>query len=143
MLICLFVCLFMCFLFESSWETHKKLPWKFREDPTWFGWDIQDLKHVYLFVCLLTCLFLFELFWNTHRNIPWKFREDRTCFGWDIKNLKNVYLFVCLFVCLLICFFVLIILGHPQEVTLNILWRSNLILLKYLGYVPLGVPRWF
>ena len=30
---------------------------KFHEDPTRFGWDIQDLKHVY-FVCLFVCLFM-------------------------------------------------------------------------------------
>ena len=44
MFICLFVCLFVyifvCFLFQSSWDTHRKFPWKFYEDPTWFGWDI-------------------------------------------------------------------------------------------------------
>ena len=30
---------FVC-LFYSSWDIHRKLPWKFREHPTWFGWDI-------------------------------------------------------------------------------------------------------
>ena len=40
---------------------------------------------------------------------------------------------ICLFVCLLISlFFILIILGHPQEVILKILWRSNLIWLRKL-----------
>ena len=60
---CLFVCWFVCLfidlfdvLFYSSWDTYSKLPWKFCEDPTWFGWDIQDLKHVCLFVCSFVCL---------------------------------------------------------------------------------------
>ena len=39
-------------------------------------------------------------------------------------------MFVCLWVCL---FFVLIILGHQQVGSLKILWRSNLIWLRYLG----------
>ena len=43
-------------------------------------------------------------------------------------------IFICLFVCLLIClYFILIILGYPQEYTLEILWRSNLIWLRYIG----------
>ena len=46
-----------------------------------------------------------------------------------------MYWFVCLFVCFLTCLFfiILIILEHPQEYTLNILWRSNLIWLRYIG----------
>ena len=47
--ICLFVCLFFClfvdrfvFLFKSSWNSHRNIPWKFCEDPIWFGWDIKD-----------------------------------------------------------------------------------------------------
>ena len=43
-----------------------------------------------------------------------------------------IYLFVCFFMNLFV-FFILMILGHPQKVTLKILWRSNLILLRYLG----------
>ena len=43
-------------------------------------------------------------------------------------------MFVCLFVCLLNClFFILIILGHPQEYTLKISWGSDLIWLRYSG----------
>ena len=62
MFICLFVCLFVCwpvcFLFKSSWNSHRNIPWKFHEDPTWFGWDIWDLKNDYLFVCLFVCLMI-------------------------------------------------------------------------------------
>ena len=45
-------------------------------------------------------------------------------------------MFVCLFVCLFVdrfVFFILIILKHPQEYTLRISWRSDLIWLRYLG----------
>ena len=42
-------------------------------------------------------------------------------------------MFVCLFGWLLTCFFILIILEHPQEYTLKILWRSDLIWLRNLG----------
>ena len=31
------------------------------------------------------------------------------------------------------CFFVLFIIGHPWEVSLKVLWRSDLIWLRYLG----------
>ena len=79
--ICLFVCLFVykfvCILFQSSVDPYRKLPWTFGEDPTWFGWDIYDLK-------------------------------------------MSICLFVCLFVYWFVCFFVLIISGHPQEITLKI-----------------------
>ena len=42
-------------------------------------------------------------------------------------------MFICLFVCLYFCLFVLIIVGHPQKGPPKILWRSNLIRLRYLG----------
>ena len=44
-------------------------------------------------------------------------------------------MFICLIVFLWIYlfFFVLIIMGHPQEVSQNISWRFNLIWLRYLG----------
>ena len=44
-----------------------------------------------------------------------------------------ICLFVRLFVCWTVCFFILIILGHPQEYTLKILWGSDLIWLRYSG----------
>ena len=36
-------------------------------------------------------------------------------------------------VCLHVCLFILIILGYPQEYTLQIPWRSDLIWLRYIG----------
>ena len=43
-------------------------------------------------------------------------------------------MFVCLFVHLLTClFFILIIMRHPQEYTLKIMWTSDLIWLRYIG----------
>ena len=43
-------------------------------------------------------------------------------------------MFVGFFVCLLNClFFVLIIIGHPKEVSLKVSLRSDLIWLRYLG----------
>ena len=44
-----------------------------------------------------------------------------------------ICLFVCLFVCWPVCFFILIFLEHPQEYTLKISWRSDLIWLRYIG----------
>ena len=71
--VCLFVCLLVWFLFESSWDTHMKILWKFGKDQTWFGWDKN--------VCFLVCLFfLFESSWDTHRKISWKFCKDQTWF---------------------------------------------------------------
>ena len=46
-----------------------------------------------------------------------------------------ICLFVCFFVHLFACFFVLIILGRQQEVSLTISWRSNLVWLRYLGSI--------
>ena len=44
-----------------------------------------------------------------------------------------ICLFVCLFVYRFVCFFVLIFVGHQQKVPLKILWRFDLIWLRYLG----------
>ena len=30
------------FYFSHLLDTNRNIPWKFREDPTWFGWDIKD-----------------------------------------------------------------------------------------------------
>ena len=46
------------------------------------------------------------------------------------KKCLFVYFFVCLLVCL---FFILIILGYPQEYTLKISWRSDMIWLRCIG----------
>ena len=46
-------------------------------------------------------------------------------------------MFICLFVCLFVyrfdCIFVLIFVEHQQKVPLKILWRFDLIWLRYLG----------
>ena len=52
----LFVYGIVYFLFYSSWDTQSKFSWKICEDATWFGWDIYDLKC--LFVCRFVCLFI-------------------------------------------------------------------------------------
>ena len=43
-----------------------------------------------------------------------------------------IYLFLCLFMDLFV-FSVLIIVGHPQEVSLKVLWRSDFIWQRHLG----------
>ena len=48
-------------------------------------------------------------------------------------------MFVYFFVCLLTCFFILIIVGHPQEYTLKISWRSDLIWLRYIGFLKMFI----
>ena len=88
-----------------------------------------------MFVCWLVCFFYFNHL-GTPRGI---YPENFVKIGLDLAEiysiLKNVYLFVCLFVCLLThLFFILIILGDPQEYTLKILWGSDLIWLRYSGY---------
>ena len=92
----MFVCLFVCFLFESSWETHGMISWKFCKYLTWFGWYIVDLKC--LFVC---CLFAFCL---NHLGIPRGiFHESfmNIFIGLaEILSLKNMCSFIFLFVCL-------------------------------------------
>ena len=65
-----------------------------------------------LFVCLFVDLFVF--YFNHLGTPPGIYPENLVKIGLD-------------------CFFILIILGHPQEVTLKILWRSDLIWLRYLG----------
>ena len=53
---------------------------------------------------------------------------------WLRYSRPKTCLFVCLFVCLLTrLFFILIILGHPQEYTLKISRGSDLIWLRYSG----------
>ena len=53
------------FLFESYWDTHSKISWKFHKHWTWFGWGIIDLKIVF---CV--CLFVFCYFCLNNFGIP-------------------------------------------------------------------------
>ena len=138
----MFVCLLtgLFFLFKSSWNSHRNIPWIFCKDPTWFGWDIQDLKMFifFLFVCLFVDLFvvffLFKSSWNSHRNIPWQFWKiplDLAEILW-IRKLDWKML-ICLFVCLFvyIYIFALIIVEYTKEVSLKISWGLDLIWLRY------------
>ena len=81
-------------------------------------------------ICLFVCLFVYKLFCFNHRGTPAKSSPEN--FMMIRLDLKNVYLFfVCLFVYNL---FFLIIVGHPQEVFLKDLWRSDLIWLGYIWF---------
>ena len=117
--VCLFVCLF--FSFESSWDTSRKIVWKFRNDWTW--WDIVDLKNVYLFVGL----FAFMYFNLNHLGIPpGKFSES---FIWIGQDLAEIF-FVCLFV--FVCFH----LNHlwiPPEIYSECFVKIKLDLAEILG----------
>ena len=119
---------------EYPQEVNPKILW--RSDLIWLRYLGSKMFICFLCVCMFIDLFVFYFnhILDTHRNISSKFCEHPTWFGWYIQDIKNVYWFVCLCVCLLTClFFILIILGHPQEYTLKILWRSDLIWLRYLG----------
>ena len=98
-----------------------------------------------MIICLFICLFVY---WFAYFFVFIKLghpQEDSLKISWrsdfiwlrylgSSKLFIFVYLFVCLFVELLNClFFILIILGHPQEYTLKILWGSDLIWLRYYG----------
>ena len=51
------------FLFESSCNTHSKIPWNFHKDLACFGWDIVNLKCVFIsFVCLFL-YFVWIILW--------------------------------------------------------------------------------
>ena len=107
------------------------------------GLDLAEIYRILkkcLFVCLYVCLFveLFVFYLNLLRTYTGIYPENFVRIGLDLAEIlsiyKNVYLFVCLFVCLLTgLFFILIILEHQQEYTLQISWRSDLIWLRYLG----------
>ena len=133
-LVCSFI---LCFsLFESSRDTTRKIFWKFHKHWTSFSRDIVGLKmFVCLFVCSLICLF----YYFNHLGTPTgSYTENFVKIGLDLAEMMRILkMFICLFVCLFIywfvCFFILIVLGHPQEVTLKVLWRSDLIWLRYLG----------
>ena len=85
---------------------------------------------------MFICLFVYWLVYFYFNNLGTPkgsypenlWRSDLIWLGY--LGSKNVYLFVCLLICLI---FILIIMGHPQKVTLKILWRSDLIWLRYLG----------
>ena len=85
------------------------------------------------------CLFMgLVVFCFIHHGTPTgSFPENFVKIRLDLaKILRILKLFICMFYGLFVyefVFFVLIIVGHPQKVPLEILWRSNLIRLTYLG----------
>ena len=141
MFICLFVCLFVCwpvcFYFNLlRTPTRIYLENSRRSDLIWLRYSGSKKC---LFVCLFVRLFVdLFIFYFNHLGTPTGiYPENFVKIGLDLAEiyriLKNDYLFVCLFVCLLNClFFILIILGQPQEYNLKISWRSDLIWLIYL-----------
>ena len=132
MFVCLFVCLFFeLFVFILIILGHPqkytlKISW--RSDLIWLRY-IGFLKMFIcccLFVCLLNCFFFYN---NCHRTPTGIYPENFMRIGLDLAEIKNVCLFACLCVNRLV-FFIFIILGHPQEYTLKILWRYDLIWLR-------------
>ena len=135
------MCLWICFLFVfvliivgHPHEVSLKVLW--RSDLIWLRY--LGSKNIYLFVCLFVCLWICLFFCFNHHGTPTgSFPESFMMMQHVLNDIFRIQkcLFACLFVCLMICgFIVLIILGHPQEVILKILWRFDWIWLKYLGY---------
>ena len=48
-----------------------------------------------------------------------------------------ICLLTCLFVDVFVFFFILIILEHPQEYALKVLWKSDWIWLRYIGFLKM------
>ena len=118
--------------FQLLWRAGSR---RFLSDTLKISWRLDLIWLIYsgskkcLFVCLFVRLFVdLFIFYFNHLGTPTGiYPENFVKIGLDLAEiyriLKNVYLFVCLFVCLLNClFFILIILGHPQEYTLKISW---------------------
>ena len=130
----LFVCLFVFVLIILRHRQEVTLKNSWISDLIWLRYS----RSKTCLFCLFVCLFVFDLFFyfnhlGTPIGIyPENFMKIGLYLAEIYRILKNVYLFVCLFVCLLNClFFILIILGHPQEYTLKISWGSDLIWLRY------------
>ena len=85
-----------------------------------------------LFVCLLVymiCSFFVLIIVGHPQKVPLKTLWRSKLIWLRYLGSKKCYLFVCVFVFFIVYwfvgFFILIILGHPQEVTLKILWISG------------------
>ena len=142
MFVCLFVCLLTCLFFiliilEHPQEYTLKISW--RLDLIW----LRYIGFWKMFICFLfVCLFidLFVICFN-HRETPKRsFPENFMKIWLDLADILRIRIldwkmFICLFVCLFVyrcvCFFPLIIVEYPQEVSLKISWRSDLIWLRY------------
>ena len=73
---------------------------------------------------MLICLFVYGFFnhcWTPTGSFPESFVQIKLDLA-EIFRMKNVYLFVCLWICL---FYVLIIVGHPQEHLLSVFEDLN------------------
>ena len=115
----MFIILF--FLFESFWDTSRKIVLKFNIYLTWFSWDIVDIKTVYLLVCLFVCLFFFHL---NHLGIPpWKFIESFIKIRHDLAEILSIKkMFICLSVSVFVCF-CLFSFESSLDTTQKIFWK--------------------
>ena len=95
-----------------------------------------------MFVCLFVCLYDLFVFSFNHSETPTESSPEHFVqIRLDLAEILRIRIldwkmFICLFVCLFVyrfvCFFALIIVQYPQEVSLKISWRSNLIWLRYV-----------
>ena len=131
----MFVCfLWICLFFVLIMMGHpQKVPlkiyWRFD-----LIWQIYSGSKKYLFVSLCVCFFDFFVLYFNHLGTPTRcYPENVLKIQLDLAEILRILkcLFVCLFVYLFV--FILIIMGHPQEYTLKISWKSDLIWLRYLG----------
>ena len=131
----LFICLFFMYLFAFCFNHLETPTWSFPENFIRFWLDLAEIFSIYKkkFFCLFVCLFVywFVCFFVL---IILRYQQEVTLKRlWRLDLIRLRYLgsknmFVCLFVCLLICVLsVLLIMGHPQEVSLKIFRRSDLI----------------
>ena len=94
-----------------------------------------------MFVCLFFCFVDWSVSYLNLLGTPTGiYPENFMKIPLDLAEILRIRkldwkMFICLFVCLFVymIFFLLIILWHPQEYTLKILWRSDLIWMRYLG----------
>ena len=92
-----------------------------------------------MFICLFVFLLVYIfVFYFNHLGTPTEiYPENFVKIQLDLAEIFSIHKCLnvfCLFVCLLTCLcFILIFLEHPQECTLKISWRSDLIWLRYIG----------
>ena len=119
----LLVCLFFCF---NHLGTHTgSYPENFMK--IWL--DLADIFMILkcLFVCLSICFFYFNHLGTPTGSYPENFVKIQL----ELAKIFRIFkMFICLFVCLFVyrffCF-ISIIVGHPQEVSLKVLWRYYLV----------------
>ena len=129
--VCLFVDLIFCF-------NHLGTPsGNFSENFAKIQLDLAKIFRTWKMFISLFAFYWFVCFCFNHlgthtANIPRKFVKIWLNLS-ETFRIQNMFicLFVCLFVCWPFCFFVLIILEHPHEYTLKILWRFHMIWQRY------------